>query len=339
MVVPGATIPNPDASTSGPGADAAPADPLASAAPIRVAADERTFIQLIPQFFIFPLVLVVVGVLVYVFFVAAAQDHQSVGELLNEIRAGWLPNAKERPAFELAMRTHEMEREGKRLSEDETRQVVAAFLENADRPKLRSYLLCALGRAGDPSISEPVLFGVMQNPAEHSFEDQVNAIFGLGLSRSPRSAELLLLELDRRSGENDWETRLYLVSALSNLGASPAIDEPLRARLREAVRKRLQDPAWTVRWNSAIHLAKGFGDGAGAPLLRQLLDREFVRSEVPESAKADGQLDNYLLLSIDALTHIRDEGSYALIDGLAKDPSMQVRNQVYLSRKQRAAPR
>ncbi len=312
---------------------------------IPVAADDRTFIQLIPQFFIFPLVLVTVGVLVYVFFIAAAQDHKPTSELLDDIRAGWL-QTKNRSAFELAMRAHELEGAGEHFTVDETRQIVSILQGTPGSTNsssassgsaysgdvhLRAYLVLALGRAGAPELALPELLKALEGSGiEYTLEAKVGAIRGLGLSRSVEVIDPLLTQLKNFPGDDSWEVRENILGAVTNIAAGPDVDAGVKARVSEVLRKHLEDPRWSTRWNAALFLATHFRDPSGVETLRDLLDREFLKEKFTE--EGFHFQTTWMIAAVQALIAVRDVDSYPTIQSLSSDQSAQVRNAVFLSR-------
>ena len=84
-----------------------------------------TFGEQLPQLFLFPLLIVVVGTMVYLFFIAAGKDQRTIPELIVDIETG-SDHAREQDAYALALLVQEME-PGQYLS----RELTAKLL---DRP-------------------------------------------------------------------------------------------------------------------------------------------------------------------------------------------------------------
>lgn len=306
----------------------------ASPAPVPVRLDERSFTRLVPQLFIFPLVLVTIIVMIYVLFGASAENDRSVPEILSDLHSGWF-QTKNRAAYDLAMRTLDMSQSGEKFSPDVTREIIRVLEANPDNPKVRSYLFRALGTAGDPELSRPVLLSFLAEESRASLEERIEAIRGLGLSRSPEAIPPLMEQLASFQAEADWEPRLITLSALANIGSGPQSNEALRRSTVETLRKYLTDPRWMVRWNVASVLARQFRDSSGIEILRNLLDREFIAS-TDEKLKVEKHQEDWVILGIRGLLVLEDEASYSKIIALRQDPSARVRNTIYLWEEERA---
>lgn len=290
---------------------------------IPVAVEERSFVSLIPQFFIFPLLLVTIAVLVYVFFIAAAQDERPISDLLTDIRRSLLEQTRNRAAYELAMRARDLEKDGQRLSVDDTRNLISLLEDSADDADLRPYLVHAIGRIGEPNLVIDVLLKTLQNPENLGKEkERIEAIRGLGLGRSPRAVEPLIAELDRFQSAKRWEPRQIVLTSLANIALHPDSQRDELERIVKILESHLEDPHWLVRWNSAAILASSFRNSAGVQVLGRMLDRDYLGEHV---SKTQDQ-DSWLVRAVDALEECNTQGFCTQVDKLSKDASFPVRN-------------
>ena len=291
--------------------------------PIPVAVEERSFVSLIPQFFIFPLLLVVIGVMVYVFFIAPAQEERPISDLLTEIHMSYLPQSRNRAAYDLASRAQELEGEGQTMSVEETRQLIEILEKTTDDPKLRGYLVCARGRAGEKSQAYAVLSDLLGKPALE-LEVKIEAIRGLGLSRNPVALDTLIKQLVDFDGAEDWEPRQITLSALANIALGPNTTPEDRLRVTQVLEKYLQDAHWMVRWNTACILASSFQNTRGFETLRSMLDREYLGEHVE---KANDQAP-WLVRALGALAACEARDFCGDVEKLRQDSSFPVRNAV-----------
>ena len=171
------------------------------------------------QLFLFPLLLVLVGVLVWVLFIASAQDNRTVEELLEDIESGSV-HARHQDAFTLARMVGEASKSGGDtpfFSDAVTRKIIA-FLERVkDDQELTKYFTLALGRAGSPELTVPVLERIALEEGGSS-EARSFAAQGLVLSRSAKAVEPLQGIVDRYGDAADWELRWYALAGLVNIG-------------------------------------------------------------------------------------------------------------------------
>jgi HEAT repeat protein len=305
-----------------------------------VAVEERSFVSLIPQFFIFPLLLVVIAVMIYVFFVAPAQEERPISAMLTEIHHSMLPQSKNRAAYDLAIRARELEKNGQTMSADETRQLVDLLNKSADDDKLRRYLVCALGRAGEKKQAFTVLLQILESPGVgdkgkveaitgHGLEERIEAITGLGLCRDRIALDPLIAQLENFDGAEDWEPRQITLSALANIVLAPDATNTDRARVAGVLGFHLDDPHWMVRWNTACILAEYFHDNRGFATLRNMLDRQYLGEHVSKP----GDQDPWLVRALVALTACDAQKFCGNVDQLTKDSSFPVRNAVFAFRK------
>ena len=225
------------------------------------------------QFFLIPLAVVGVIVLVYGGFRMLLTTERTPAELLSDVRTG----GRERrwpAAYELS----------RMLSDPRTEEqnpllgdaILQAFVDSeGDDPRVRRYLALAIGRLASP-------------PAE-----------AVG-------------ELTVALGDPDTETRISVIWALASLGDESTVDD-IEAMYRSedagvrkmavyalgaltgsgdhaTLRNALDDPAADVQWNAAVALAR-HGRSDGMTVIRRMLDRDYVTRMVTRRANADDPLD------------------------------------------------
>jgi len=288
---------------------------------------QRFFLS--PELFIYPLALVSVLVFVYLFFGAIGKEKRTVGQLIGALRGGgaldW--QGPRRAAEELAKRIQELEAQGRKLEAQETSQLVEILMKGTGDPTIHRYLVHALGRAGQEELAFPVLVSILSD-RERPLEARVEAIRGLGLSRSSAAAPPLLDALEEFRRPEDWEVRASILQMLTNIGAAahspdkgrslPPLSPPeggVRTCVAATLRQHLADPHPMVARNAAMWLAENFEDPAGVEVLRPLLDWEFLGRQ---GFNQEGQ-EWWMRRAIQSLAAVRDEESLPAIQKHASE--------------------
>ena len=225
------------------------------------------------QFFLIPLAVVGVIILVYGGFRMLLTTERTPAELLSDVRTG----GRERrwpAAYELSRMLSDprTEAQNPRLGA----AIVQAFVDSeGDDPRVRRYLALAIGRLAAPPIEA-------------------------------------VDELTAALGDADTETRISVIWALASLGDESTVDD-IEAMYRSddagvrkmavyalgalvgsgdhaTLRNALDDPAADVQWNAAVALAR-HGRSEGTTVIRRMLDREYVTRMVTRRASTDDPLD------------------------------------------------
>jgi hypothetical protein len=282
------------------------------------------------QFFLIPLVVVGVTVLVYLGFRSMMVDDRSPQDYLTEIRTGGA-NRQWPAAYELSRL---MSEPNVRADRALAPALVRAFEEARDGdPRVRRYLALAIGRLDPPLPAGAVaaLVASLDEPTTHWQPDwfsrfngwteidineaRITTIWALGSSGDPT----VVPRLERLLDSPDAGIRKMAVYAL---GALPG-DAQL-ATLGTA----LGDEAPDVRWNAAIGLAR-HGNHEGVRVLRQMLDRPYVEQTVKREVRPDADVDpvaDVIIGGLRALAALKDASLRAPIEALSQqDPSMKVR--------------
>lgn len=225
------------------------------------------------QFFLIPLAVVGVIVLVYGGFRMLLTTERTPSELLSDVRTG----GRERrwpAAYELSrvLDDPETERRNPQLGAS----IVQAFIDSeGDDPRVRRYLALAIGRLALPppgAVAE--LTAALDDP---DTETRISVIWALASLGDESTVD----EIESMYRSDDAGVRKMAVYALGALTGSGD-----HATLRNA----LDDPAADVQWNAAVALAR-HGRDEGVTVIRRMLDREYVTRMVTRRANADDPLD------------------------------------------------
>ena len=227
--------------------------------PPEEAPDDRSDLRVVMQFFIVPLVLVVVLVLVFFGLQIARSRRPDPASVLRSLKGyeGFMAHIVGDPkrwqsGYDLSLLMREEDTgEVRRFLP----QLIDAFREAAaqDDLKLRRYLALALGRAADERALSALLEGVRD-------ADPVTRLFSAcGLMRI--GGERTLEALRGALRDEDAGVRKLAIFALAELRDHDSVP---------AITGALGDPHADVRWNAALSLAR-LGDPAGVPVLLGLL--------------------------------------------------------------------
>jgi HEAT repeat protein len=251
--------------------------------------------RLVLQFFLGPLLIVLLCAGIYYLFGVVVFDKKSPSDFLLEIRSG---SASERwqAAFELSRWFASSPPEAR--DPEFARQLIDLYRDSAhDDPRVRRYLALALGRLGDPAGAAPLLES-LQDP---DGETRLYAIWSLGALRE-RSAVEPLVGLLGSDDAGLVKMSAYALGAIGDAGAAPAL------------RELLEHPAAEIRWNAALALAR-LGDSAGLGVLLAMTDpAQLARVE----GLSDYQKSEAMTNALKALHSLGDERARARIRELAQ---------------------
>ena len=225
------------------------------------------------QFFLIPLAVVGVIVLVYGGFRMLLTTERTPAELLSDVRTG----GRERrwpAAYELSRMLSDprTEAQNPRLGA----AIVQAFVDSeGDDPRVRRYLALAIGRlAAPPSEAVDELTTAL---GDADTETRISVIWAL----ASLGDESTVGDIEAMYRSDDAGVRKMAVYALGALVGSGD-----HATLRNA----LDDPVADVQWNAAVALAR-HGRSDGMNVIRRMLDREYVTRMVTRRADTDDPLD------------------------------------------------
>jgi hypothetical protein len=283
--------------------------------------ERKSFGQLFPQLFLFPLLLVVVGVLVWLFFIASAQDGRSVSELVADIESGGA-HARRQDAYTLALKAREVSSSAGgmgRFSTEETRKLLRLLERVKGENDLEQFVTLALGRAGDPDLTLDLMSRLAladDTPAA----TRVHAVQALALSRSPRALDTLYQVLDQRLEPESWEIRWIALAGAANIRHESGIPY---------LRRALAEPRREMRWSAACWLAIFFGEPSGKDILWKLADWQYLDQERGDQRQElhPTQKELYMGMALQGLHRIDKEKSMDLLREKARDGrSVKVRD-------------
>lgn len=263
------------------------------------------------QFFLIPLAVVGVVVLVYGGFRMLVTNERTPEEFLTDVRAG----GRERrwpAAYELSrmLDSPEVEAQNPGLG----RAIVQAFTDSeGDDPRVRRYLALAVGRLRNvpPGAVDELVAG-LDDP---DTETRISIIWALASIGDAGVVD----EIEEMYLSSDAGVRKMAVYALGAL--------PLDAQAA-TLRNALDDTAADVRWNAAVALAR-HGRSDGLPVLRRMLDREYVESNVTRTADLDAELDpvaEVMVSGLQAVGALKAPELHATVAELSRsDASLRVR--------------
>jgi HEAT repeat protein len=264
------------------------------------------------QFFLIPLAVVGVTVLVYVGFRSLLTDARTAQDYLVEVQTG---GATRRwpAAYELS-----------RLMNDPAvradRALAPALIKayensrNDEDPRVRRYLALAIGRLDAP-LPEQAIADLSAALEDVDSEARITAIWALGSSGDPS----VVAKLQPLYNTQDAGIRKMVVYALGAL--------PGEAQLT-TLRAALRDEAADVRWNAAVALAR-HGDHDAIPVIHQMLDRQYVEQTVKRAVRPDEDQDpvaDVMISGLRAAAALRDTTLRESIEELShQDRSLKVR--------------
>ena len=266
---------------------------------------------LVLQFFIFPMAIVAICVLVFVLFGLVASEGRTARDYLNEVKTG-SANRRWQAAFELS-KVLQAGKDPALRDPSFIAEVARVFDESAgDDPRVRRYLAVALGRLGDKS-AVPILLKALEEPAAGASLDpdtRLYVVWALGvIGDSQALPRLVALAANADPGLR--KTAVYALGAFAS-------DEA-----RAVLVKALGDAVEDVRWNAALALARG-GDAKAAPILLQMMDRGHL-AQVAELTEP--QREEAMLEAIKMAAKVSDPSIRQALEGLRdSDPILKVRD-------------
>ena len=276
-------------------------------------AGKQTFPALIPQLILFPLLIVVVGTMVYLFFIASWKDNRTIQDLISDIETGG-EHARKQDAYTLALQVNEME-PGQHFSEELTRKLLYLMKRFEDEPEFCTFITLAAGRAGVPELTLPVMTRIASDP-DSPPENRMNAIHALGLGRSPEAVGVLKQVIETHRADDQWEFRWRALAGLANMRHADGV---------AALRSALGDSQRAVRWSAACWLAKFYGDASGIDTLEELVSWEFLDKQQSLDRRRGGRAltfreqELYMIEALRGLAAVKGEEARPLLERLRKD--------------------
>jgi HEAT repeat protein len=264
------------------------------------------------QFFLIPLSVVAVTAAIYVGFRSLLADNRTAQDYLIEIQTGG-DNRRWPAAYELSR----LMADPKVRAADKTLVpgLLRAF-ENSknDDPRVRRYLALALGRLDSPAPPQAVqLLSDALDDADS--ETRISAIWALGALGDAAAVP----RLEAMYASDDPGIRKMAVYSLG------AIRDPQPSKILETA---LNDPVPDVQWNAAVALAR-HGRREGVPVIRRMLDREFLSQAVKGQVEADADVDpagDVMISGLQAAAALRETSLRELMMTISRtDKNMKVR--------------
>lgn len=258
------------------------------------------------QFFLIPLSVVAVTAAIYVGFRSLLSDDRTAQDYLIEIRTGG-DNRRWPAAYELSrlMADPNVRAADKTLVPG----LIQAFDESkAGDPRVRRYLALALGRIDAPAPPRAVELLTQALDDAFDSETQINATWALG-SLKEQSA---VPRLEQMYESQDPGIRKMVVYAL---GAIP------QASVSRALETAINDPVADVQWNAAVALAR-HGRREGVPVLRRMLDRDYLERSVKGQVEADADLDpagDVMISGLQAAAALREPSLRESVAAISRD--------------------
>lgn len=284
------------------------------------------------QFFLIPLTVIAITVLVYAGFRSLVSDRRTARDCLAEVRNGsrggrWLA----------AMELWQLMDDPKARSDRALAPALVRAFEDSkgDDPRVRQYLALAIGHL-DPPLP-PTAVAALSAAVDDADSDpaaRIGAICALGASQDPGVAGRIQPLYD----SPDAGVRKMVVYALGALPGDAQI-----ATLRAA----LADPVADVTWNAAVALAR-HGNRAGIPVVREMLDRDYVERMVRRQARQEESVllvfrvqsdqdpvADVMITGLRAAASLKDPILRAPVERLSRDDrSMKVRQAAFEALKQ-----
>lgn len=265
------------------------------------------------QFFLIPLAVVAVAVSVYVGFRSLLADARTPQDYLQEVQMGG-SNRRWPAAYELS---RQMADPKVRADRTLAPALVKAFQNAEGDPQVRRYLALAIGRL-DPPLPADAIKALTAALDDSDSETRISVIWALGSSGDQAVVPRLISIYTAQDA--DAGIRKMVVYAL---GALPGEDQTT------VLRTALQDAAPDVRWNAAVALSRK-GNREGVPVLKQMLDREYVERTVTREVRQDADQDpvaDVLISGLRAAATLKDESLKPSVTALSRtDRSMKVRD-------------
>jgi HEAT repeat protein len=263
------------------------------------------------QFFLIPLAVVAVVVAIYAGFRMLMADERTAEDYLVEIQT--TRGSRRWPAaYELSRRMADPDVQKRNPGLGPA--LVKAFRESeGDDQTVRRYLALAIGRLSPPPAG--AADALVAALAAADSETRIALVWALGSVGDPGAVPAV----QALYSSDDPGVRKVVVYALGVLpGAAQA----------DTLRTALNDPAPDVQWNAAVALAED-GIADGVPVLRRMLDRDYVTKTVTRTTPRDALVDpvgDVMISGVRAASRLRAAELHAPVAALSReDDSLKVR--------------
>lgn len=276
--------------------------------------------NLLLQWFVFPMLVVVLSVGLYLSFRFLTAEDKSTDHYLNDLRSG-NPHRAWQAAFSLANQVNL-----DRLTESEKpavgRNILQMLTESSPGAgQIRQYFILTLGRLRYRDAI-PKLTDVARG------SDASEKIYALLALREMRAVEALPAVTEALQDPDPGVRK----SAAYFFGGMRAADPALPPAALLELHPLLHDPVADVRWNAALSLAE-FGDPKAVAVLMTLLDRVGLSAEMKKTAVLDEtNVEKIMKAALAASVEFQDPALIGAVERLvAKDPQVSIRTAAKLS--------
>jgi hypothetical protein len=265
------------------------------------------------QFFLIPLIVVGATALVYLGFRSLLAEDRSTQEYLTDIRFGG-SNRRWPAAYELSRLMSDPEFVKKEEATLAPELIKAFAASTDDDPRVRQYLALTLGRL-TPPIPADARRLLIEALNDQQSETRISAIWALGSTGDAGVAP----EIERMYGSDDPGVRKMAVYALGSLPADVGAATLVKA---------LDDDQPDVQWNAAIALAR-HARRDGVPVLKRMLDRDYVQRTVTRQQQARDEIDpvgEVMISGLRAIAALKESTLTEPVRALSQnDASLKVR--------------
>ncbi len=254
------------------------------------------------QFVIFPLGIVLVAVGIFFLFGKLATEEHTIPDYLNQIRTG-SSHERWQAAYQLSK---SLKRGEAARYPDLELQVAAIYMQSkTDDPRIRRYLSMVLGALGDRRATPLLLDGLN----DRDVDNRIYVLMALGELKDPAA----IPRIGQAATDADKDVRKTACYSLGEIGNPAAVPPLVQA---------LSDEVADVRWNAAVSLSR-FGDRRAVPALREMLDRS--RLNLVRNMREDQKEDVMVIAMAPYARLAASEARADLQRVAATDPSLRVR--------------
>ena len=280
-----------------------------------------SFLESLPQFFVFPLILVATLTAAYFGLrMLVGSSSADARELIGQVRAASGEHGQWQSLHALAdgLRTGRLD-----LDEVSAAELAGLYRDVADQgPQQRQFLLEVLGWKRDPELTA-LAVEALGAPEP---DVRMAALFALTRMEDAAAEPALAKVL----AEGDDEERWVALAALAHIGNDTA---------RDAIAGLLGGENTVLHRNAVLALAQA-GDRRASPWLPALLDRAAyagdsrldgteaaLRDEASRAAARESVVEQFLVSACRAAAHVDDPALRPLLQALSSnDPSLKVRS-------------
>lgn len=287
-----------------------------------------SFLSALPQFFVFPAILVVTLTAVYLLLrVLAGSTPDNVPELITDLESAG-PHGRWQVLHSLATGLGRGSLDLSEVSGDELERLYTKFEGEGETPaekaRMQQYLLLVVAYKGDPRFTSRALAALDSPDRDLRF----TALKALGMMGDETALPALELRLD---GE-DADERVLALGAVANIEGQKA---------RVILQEHLRSTDSIIARNAALLLASApHRDTSVKPFLLNMLDRTAyaedpsldgplreLMDESSRTAAREDAVEQFLVMACRAASDLGDTDAVPRLENLREaDPSLKVRS-------------